>query len=46
MKVLVNEIEKEILFEIRKHFVEENEITFLEYSENEKPTEFCKKPYF
>ena len=46
MKVLVNEIEKEILFEIRKHFVEDNEITFLEYSENEKPTEFCKKPYY
>ncbi len=46
MIVLVNEIEKEILFEIRKHFVEENEITFLEYSENEKQTEFCKKPYY
>jgi len=46
MKVLVNEIEKEILIQLYPFFVESDEITFIEYAINEEETYDCKKPYF
>ncbi len=47
MKFLVDEITLETLNNARKHFLKENEITFLEYADAEKyGNEVCPQPFY
>ena len=46
MKVLVNEIEKDVLVDIMQHFVTDSEIVILGDAEIEYKTLDCKQPYY
>ena len=46
MKVFVDEIDKQVLFSIYKHFLTEDEIVFIAYDEQTLSTDDCKRPYF
>lgn len=46
MRVLVNEIERDVLFDLYQHFVGEKEILFIEYADASFSTPYCLKPFY
>lgn len=46
MKILVNEIEKDVLFKMAKIFLNNDEITFLNYADKSFSTLYCNNPFY
>lgn len=46
MKVLVTEIEREVLFNIYQHFFRVDDITFVEYADKSFSNPYCLKPFY